>query len=138
MINMENHFITKHKLTFEVAKSPYEFVEHHLLFRIGTCEGQWVSIDDCYVIISVKNNNRGNGHLDDVFEWFEFSCKRDNKNLLVVEFINERFYKHCLSKRGFIAVGKRNRNCVKVFNQEFYESMIVNGNEILTRGTLQC
>lgn len=43
---MENHCITKHKLNFEVAESPFCWINYHLLFRIGTCEGQWVSIDN--------------------------------------------------------------------------------------------
>jgi hypothetical protein len=72
-----------------------------MLFRIGTCEGQWFAIEHSYCILSVLNNNPGNGHLDDVFEWFEFSCKRDKKALLVLEVMNDRFKQHLITKRGF-------------------------------------
>lgn len=50
------------------------------------------------------NKEPGNGHLTDVFEWFEYSCKQDKKILLVREFFNDEFYKHCIEKRGFVQV----------------------------------
>lgn len=135
---MENALITKHKLDFEACESPYAFFDNHKMFRIGTCEGQWTSTKDCYVIISVINKTPGNGHFDDVLEWFEFSCKRDNKNLLIVECMNGNFYLHLLSKRGFIPLDAKGENAIKVFNKKAYKQLKKNGNEIIMAGSLKC
>jgi hypothetical protein len=54
--------------------------------------------------MSVKNESPGNGHLEDLFQWFENSCKRDKKNFMILEFFNDRFKKHCIEKRGFVAI----------------------------------
>lgn len=66
--------------------------------------GQWFASDIAYHILSVENENPGNGHLEDVFERFESSCKRDKKPLMIMDFFNEQFKQHCITKRGFIAV----------------------------------
>jgi len=71
------------------------------LFRIGTCEGLWQATATSYIIIAITNSNNGNGHLTDVFEWFENSCKRDGKTLRVVEIMNSGFMAHLINKRGF-------------------------------------
>ncbi|MEK6884973.1 MAG: hypothetical protein AABY22_35405 [Nanoarchaeota archaeon] len=107
---MENSFITTHNLDFEAPESPYSFLfgDETKLFRIGTCTGQWGCNKNGYYILSVINDEPGNGHLNDVFEWFEFSSKRDNKNLLVLECMNNRFYNHLISKRGFNPIDKNN------------------------------
>jgi hypothetical protein len=131
-------FQSTNNLDFYSAESPYAIFDNHLMFRVGTCEGQWCSTEDCYVIISVTNSCPGNGHLQDVFEWFENSCKRDNKNLLVVECMNKRFYKHLISKRGFIPLDKDEDNCIKIFNKKAYKELLKNGNEILMKGSLKC
>ena len=73
-------------------------------FRIGTCEGLYFSTPDAYCILVVTNNEKGNGHLQDVFDWFENSCKRDGKNLMILDFFNEKFKTHCINKRGFSPV----------------------------------
>lgn len=44
------------------------------------------------------------GHLDDVFQWFEFSATRYKCPLLILELMNPRFKKHCIDKRGFTPV----------------------------------
>lgn len=102
---------TAHNLPFEVA----EWREHPAikLYRVGTCEGQWMATEEAYCIISVVNSSPGNGHLNDVFEWFEMSCKRDGKALIVMELMNERFKKHLLEKRGFADMGRD--NVIKIF-----------------------
>lgn len=74
-------------------------------FRIGTCHGQWL-VDSskghkAYVILSVINESPGNGHFDDVLEWFEQSAKRDNYALEFWEIMNENLFKHLCLKRGF-------------------------------------
>ncbi len=135
---MEDNFHTTHNLDFEVAESPYPQLIPHKMFRIGTCEGQWGNTSDSFYIMSVENNDQGNGHLNDVFEWFEMSAKRSNMNLLVLEFLNERFYEHLINKRGFVALDKEKRNCIKIFNKKGYKRLLRKGNEIIKRGTLKC
>lgn len=125
--------MTLHNLDFEVAeKEPFQ------LFRVGTCNGQWGSTRDSYFILSIINEVPGNGHLEDVFQWFETSCKRDKKNLLILEIMNERFYLHLISKRGFKPLDKKGENVIKIFNQKAYELLKQRGNEILMAGSLKC
>ena len=132
----ENVIQTKHKLDFGVAPSPYD--NEHMKFRVGTCEGLCGSTQDSYFILAITNKEQGNGHLDDVFEWFEYSAKRDGKNLMVLECMNERFYKHLLAKRDFIPLDAKGENCIKVFNRKQYKRLLKNGNELLMKGTLKC
>ena len=107
-----NAIQTKHKLAFEVAE--WHRNTSIMLYRVGTVSGQWMSTEHAYIIISFLNESPGNGHLDDVFEWFEYSCKRDNKALMIMEFMNDRFKKHCIDKRGFIAIPNKD-DCIKLF-----------------------
>lgn len=131
-----NAIETTHKLDFECARSPYS--NSHMMYRIGTVTGQWGYTADSYFIISFLNQNPGNGHLNDVFEWFEYSAKRDNKNLLILECMNERFYKHLISKRNFVKLDKTNKNCIKVFNRHLFRKLLRNGNTIIKKGSLTC
>lgn len=124
---------TKHSLDFETAHS--DFGTH---FKIGTCTGLWGSVNGAYFILSVSNDEPGNGHLDDVFEWFEFSCKRDKRNLLILEIMNAPFYMHLISKRGFIPMDTGGSNVIKVFNKQAYDRMVQKGNEIIKAKTLTC
>jgi len=104
-------FNSTHNLFFESC--PWPRNNDIQLFRIGSCEGQWFALDNAYCIISVVNDNPGNGHLQDVFDWFENSCKRDGKALIVMELMNERFKKHLITKRGFESMGSN--NAIKFF-----------------------
>lgn len=97
-------FQTKHKLDFEVA--PWAVDPNYQRFRIGTCNGLWGVTDDAYLLLAIKNNLPGNGHLEDVFEWFEHSCERDNKDFIIQEIWNSGFGKNLFSKRGFVHHGK--------------------------------
>jgi hypothetical protein len=135
--NEINHLQTNNCLDFEVIERPYPSFSDKSLFRVGTCEGLWQCIEDCYVIIGIINNCPGNGHFDDVLEWFEFSCKRDNKNLLVVECLNNKFYLHLLAKRGFKPLDDKGNNCIKVFNKTAYKRLLKHGNKIIKKGSLQ-
>lgn len=56
-------------------------------------------------IISIINNEKGNGHLEDVFEWFEYAARTQKLKLWIRAFMNDRFKKHCIEKRGFKASG---------------------------------
>ena len=74
-------------------------------FRVGTCHGNYTWDKKSYIIITIINEQKGNGHLQDVFDWFENSCKRDGKTLKVAEIWNENFKKHLIEKRGFTDIG---------------------------------
>lgn len=126
---MKNAIITTHNLSFETA--PGNYADWYQQFRIGTCEGQWGSVKGAYFILSVFNKTIGNGHLNDVFEWFEFGCKRDNKNLLVLECMNERFYEHLVNKRGFLPLDTGKENVIKVYNRKAHKHLLKHGNELL-------
>src|ERR1044071_4356783 len=128
-------FTTTHKLAFEVANNLNPLLGNHALYRIGTCTGQWGCTADSYWILSILNRSPGNGHLQDVFEWFENSCKRDNKNLLVLSIFSKRFYEHLILKRGFIPLDEDGENVIKVFNRKAYRMLKKKGNEILQAGT---
>lgn len=94
---------TKHNLPFE--SRPWimgQFIE----FRVGTCHGLWKCRNNEYQILAIENDEKGNGHLDDVFQWFENSCKRDKFNLAILEVWNRDFKKHLIKKRGFKLRGK--------------------------------
>lgn len=101
---------TTHKLQFEVAPPPFG---DFMLFRVGSCHGQWRSTPTTYDILSIINNDKHNGHLDDVFEWFEFCAKRDNLNLRVLQTWNKRFRNHLINKRGFKVIDSL--NLIKTF-----------------------
>lgn len=70
------------------------------LFRVGTCNGQWRATPDAYEILSVINDEPGNGHFAVLMEYFEISCKRDNKDFIILEVWNKQLRKH-LGKNGF-------------------------------------
>lgn len=81
--------------------APWRLDPGIMVYKVGTCHGQYSFTDKGIEIISVVNDNPHNGHLDDVFEWFEFSARVNKRDLFVRGFLNKRFRKHCLEKRGF-------------------------------------
>lgn len=92
-------FKSTHNLPFEATKgSDYMDFNH---FRIGSCTGLWRAKNRQYQILSIVNTKPHNGHLEDVFDWFKQSCKRDRYNLVILEIFNRRFKKHLMEKRGF-------------------------------------
>ena len=103
--NTTKEFQSEHKLDFEVAEwRPTDSMPVSLTwqkFRVGTCDGLWGVTKDSYNILAIRNRECGNGHLNDVFQWFENSCKRDNKSLRVLEIGNTNFMTHLVVKRGF-------------------------------------
>ena len=94
---------SKHNLQFEVAPyyQPIDDGHKWYRFRVGTCNGLWASCDTSYKILAIDNERPGNGHFDDVLQWFERSCKRDKRNLIIMAIMNDRFYDHLINKRGF-------------------------------------
>ena len=97
-MSKDRHLTTDHDLPFEVAKW---ILPDFLVYRVGTCHGLWRSTDTSYDILAVTNDNPGNGHFGDVMEWFEFSCRRDGKDLRVLELWNLGLLRHLIEKRGF-------------------------------------
>lgn len=111
-----NAITTKHKLDFEYC--PWEPLinfpkaNNYMRFRVGSIEGLWAVTDTSYDILAIENNHPGNGHFEDVLQWFEHSCKRDHKNLRFLEILNPSFRKHLINKRGFKPSGN---NVIKKF-----------------------
>ena len=92
-------FESTHKLDFECA--PWPVTPEWIQFRIGTCHGLWMPSKGSYDILAVTNEAPGNGHFNDVLEWFEQSCRRDNYSLRILEVWNSEFKHHLITKRGF-------------------------------------
>jgi len=132
----ENAIITKHKLDFFSAV--WERSPLYMRFKVGTITGLWTTTSDAYFIVTISNSCKGNGHLEDVFEWFEYSCTRDKRNLIIVEIMNERFYDHLINKRGFRPLDEGGKNVIKIFNQELFEKLLHYGNDFMMPGTMQC
>jgi hypothetical protein len=96
-------FQSTHNLQFYSAdwNNPFN-TEGWQVFKIGTCNGQWIATRETYDILTVINDQPGNGHFDDVLEWFEQSCRRDKMNLRILEVWNTRLATHLVEKRGFV------------------------------------
>ena len=101
-----NAIKTTHNLDFEAR--PWFRDKRVTEFKVGTCHGQYAFVEGKLTMISVINDKPGNGHLDDVFEWFEFAAEAQGVDFMIAEFMNPRFKKHCIKKRGFIPFGKDN------------------------------
>lgn len=107
-----NTCVTTHQLDFEAA--PWEplpgfpMAETYSKFRIGTCEGLWTCTKTTYDILAVTNSIPGNGHFEDVMQWFIHSCKRDKLDLRFLEIMNKDFKAHLLTKRKFKKDGPDN------------------------------
>ena len=100
-------FKTTHNLDFEIA--PWDKSTDDppwILFRIGTVNGIWRANNKNYEILGINNTHPHNGHLEDMFEWFLHSCKRDNYGLIIREVWNGKFRKHLIKKRGFTPISK--------------------------------
>lgn len=131
----QNQCITTHKLDFgscpwinPLTKQPSE---DWMLYKIGTVTGQWGCTPDAYIILSFLNHNPGNGHLDDVFEWFEHSCRRDKRNLIIMDIMNSRFLMHLLAKRGFTQLDSECNHVIKIFDTKAYKRFRRKGNKFL-------
>lgn len=95
-------FQSEHNLDFEVA--PWEICGDFQRFKIGTCTGLWCAAENSYCILAVVNESPGNGHFNDVLQWFENSCVRDGKAFVILEVWNEALKEHLITKRGFQAI----------------------------------
>lgn len=99
-------FQSTHKLEFLACPWPRD--PEWTMFKVGTCHGLFAATDHAYAILSLYNDQQGNGHFGDTMEWFENSCRRDGKGLRIMEVWNDRLYVHLIKKRGFIAQEKYN------------------------------
>lgn len=120
-VNDNAEFKSTHNLPFETAP---HFMPEFVNYRVGTCTGIYCYNEKCYMILAVGNDKEGNGHLEDVFDWFINSCIRDKKHLMVLEVWNERFKKHLIEKRGFIPSGEE--HVIKFYDQLIEERKLKN------------
>jgi hypothetical protein len=103
---MKNEFISTNKLDFGTAPFSSKIAQKPMKrFKIGTCIGLFGITQEGYEIHSINNIEQGNGHFEDVLEWFEYVCKRDSGSLIFTNVPTERFKKH-LKKRGYKDVGR--------------------------------
>lgn len=134
-----NAIKTTHNLDFEACLDPIQiFMPGLQRFKVGTVQGQFGLCKNEIFILSITNDEPGNGHLEDVFQWFEYSCKEHKKNFLILEIMNTKFYLHCIRKRGFIPLDTNGQNLIKVFDQGNYIKLKKHGNEILEPLTCVC
>ncbi len=84
------------------------------LFRVGTCNGQWRATATAYQILSIINDQPGNGNFHHTLKYFEESCRRDNRDLEILEVDNLRLQGHLL-KIGFTCFSANNYR--KTFKQ---------------------
>lgn len=84
------------------APDPEERWRH---YRVGTVTGLWRDAGNAYEILAIENESPGNGHVEATFSWFFQSCKRDKKDFIIKELMNEKF-KSKLIRHGFIRNGR--------------------------------
>lgn len=109
---MKNVIRTTHNLDFEACPWPRD--PSITAWRVGTCNGVYQFEKGILCLISIHNDQPGNGHLEDAFQWFEDTVKnRGNGVIIIMEFMNERFKTHCIEKRGYVPIPGTN-NAMKV------------------------
>lgn len=108
------YFQSTHNLPFESCL--WEINPEWNRFRVGTCVGLWKPTLKAYEILTVCNSEPGNGHFNDVLEWFYNSCERDSKCLIIREFLNKKFKNHLMQYEGFKKLGQS--DLVKTFNKK--------------------
>lgn len=82
-------------------------------FICGTVDGIFTVERDRIVMIGIGNMDPGNGHVVDVFQWFDRAAKELKKDFWVVEIINAGFHRCLVERHGFqIAT---NKSVYKIF-----------------------
>lgn len=106
-------FQSSHKLDFRTSpwKNPLSVGPLWNEFFIGTCRGQWRESKESYEILSLLNTTPGNGHFDDVLEWFSHLAKGKGKDLLIRQCWNAELKRHLVNKRGFASLGENVIRC---------------------------
>lgn len=94
---------TSNSLSFDVHPYNKPFPRGYFweCFEVGTCNGLFFKTPTSINIYSICNKEANNGHLNDVFEWFDYFCKRDNKDFIIMDVFNRNFKKHLIEKREF-------------------------------------
>lgn len=98
------NFKSTHNLTFETEAYPIQFDDDltWIQFQMGSCKGLYCENTDAYDLLVVVNDNPGNGHFNDVLEYLEYCCKRNNKKLRLREVWNHSLKWYMITKRGFV------------------------------------
>lgn len=95
---------------------PYDEDGDWKCLNMGTCIVHFGETEQAYEIFGIVNTNKGNGHLEDVLQWFEYMCKEKGKYLIFTHFENQNFKKHLIEKRGFESYGKN--NAIKIYTKQ--------------------
>jgi len=101
-------------LAFESTEETYRGGDF-LCFRVGTCHGLWRSSPTHYEILAIKNDQKGNGHFAKAMWWFEQSCRRDKKKLMLREVWNPWLYYQSIKKFGY----KRTKGTLLTLEKQF-------------------
>lgn len=99
---MDNLIKTKHGLDFEVATWYANPIIK--LFRVGTVDGQYYHTQTHLVLLSIVNNQPGNGHFNDALSWFLYVANFMQKSFKVEHVMNDRFAKY-LERNGYKKTG---------------------------------
>lgn len=76
-------------------------------FEIGTVHGLWNASTLSIDIFACINNEPGNGHLDDVFEWFFAIAKEKGLPVRVTNVSSPTFREQLIEKWKFIPTNDR-------------------------------
>ncbi len=100
--------ISTHNLDFEVFEYDKKFPDGYYWqrFKVGTTEGFFTTNINDYTVYSIYNKESGNGHLEDLLEWFNYMGETNKKDLIFLDAFNRRFKKHLIEKRGFEEFGE--------------------------------
>lgn len=91
---------------------PWNLSNYHM-FKVGTCDGLWYNTKKAFFILAIVNNCPGNGHFEDLLDWFYCSSVTSKLPLIIQEVgslqnaafgdfkVSDRFAKHLVEKRGF-------------------------------------
>lgn len=86
-------------------KNPLVIGECWRHYRVGTCTGAYRATLTAYEILAISNDVAGNGHVEAMLAWFNTSCKRDKKDLIIKTVLNKGLALK-LSKLGFTCLNK--------------------------------
>lgn len=64
----------------------------------------WNDKPKSFEILAIVNDLPGNGHFEDVMDWFQSSCVCAQVPLIIRSVDNKKFLKHLIDKRGFVQI----------------------------------
>lgn len=91
--------------------NPFVIGQGWRLFRVGTCHGTYRRRTD-WEILAIANDNPGNGCVELALAYFYRECKREKKNLLIHEVMDDKL-RDKLIRYGFTC--KINNDYIKRF-----------------------